>query len=89
MSLAGRGEGQLSETARDLAVTSPWGQPAAMPVALVHDYLTQRGGAERVVSLIMEAFPEAPLYTSLYAADSTFADLAGQDIRPFGLNLFV
>jgi glycosyltransferase involved in cell wall biosynthesis len=59
-----------------------------MPVALVHDYLTQRGGAERVVSLMMEAFPEAPLYTSLYAADRTFADFSGQDIRPFGLNRF-
>jgi glycosyltransferase involved in cell wall biosynthesis len=36
----------------------------------------------------MEAFPEAPLYTSLYAADRTFPKLAEQDIRPFGLDRF-
>jgi glycosyltransferase involved in cell wall biosynthesis len=60
----------------------------SVPVALVHDYLTQRGGAERVVSLMLEAFPEAPLHTSLYAADRTFAEFAGRDIRPFGINRF-
>jgi len=59
-----------------------------VPVALVHDYLTQRGGAERVVSLIMEAFPEAPLHTSLFAADLTFPNLIEQNIRPFGINRF-
>jgi len=35
-----------------------------MNVALVHDYLTQRGGAERVVLSLTRAFPDAPLYTS-------------------------
>ena len=37
-----------------------------MKVALVHDYLTQRGGAERVVLSLTRAFPSAPVYTSLY-----------------------
>jgi len=69
-------------------IANPPRLPGTVPVALVHDYLTQQGGAERVVSLIMEAFPEAPLYTSLYAANRTFPNLAGQDIRPFGLNRF-
>ena len=31
-----------------------------MTVALVHDYLTQRGGAERVVLALTRAFPERP-----------------------------
>jgi glycosyltransferase involved in cell wall biosynthesis len=35
-------------------------------VALVHDYLTEMGGAERVVLALTRIFPEAPLYTSVY-----------------------
>jgi len=37
-----------------------------MKVALVHDYLNQRGGAERVFAHIARAWPEAPIYTALY-----------------------
>src|SRR6185312_5105689 len=35
-------------------------------VALVHDYLNQRGGAERVFAHIAHAYPDAPIYTSIY-----------------------
>jgi glycosyltransferase involved in cell wall biosynthesis len=35
-------------------------------VALVHDYLNQLGGAERVFAHIAAAWPEAPIYTALY-----------------------
>jgi len=35
-----------------------------MRIALVHDYLREYGGAERVVEAIHEIWPEAPLYTS-------------------------
>jgi glycosyltransferase involved in cell wall biosynthesis len=38
-----------------------------MRVALVHDYLTQFGGAERVLLALMELFPEAPVFTLLYS----------------------
>ena len=37
-----------------------------MKVALVHDYLNQRGGAERVFAHIAQAWPDAPVYTALY-----------------------
>ena len=37
-----------------------------MNVALVHDYLNQRGGAERVFARIAAAWPQAPIYTALY-----------------------
>lgn len=37
-----------------------------MRVALVHDYLNQRGGAERVFAHIARAWPDAPIYTALY-----------------------
>jgi len=38
-------------------------------VALVHDYLNQSGGAEKVVEVFAEMFPGAPLYTSVYDRD--------------------
>ncbi len=60
----------------------------AATVALAHDYLTQRGGAERVVLSMLAAFPGAPLYTSMYAPDRTFPEFAGHDIRTLGLNRF-
>lgn len=37
-----------------------------MKIALVHDYLVQYGGAERVLENFCEMFPEAPIYTLLY-----------------------
>jgi len=35
-----------------------------MKIALVHDFLREYGGAERVVEAMHEIWPEAPLYTS-------------------------
>jgi glycosyltransferase involved in cell wall biosynthesis len=35
-------------------------------IALVHDFLTQYGGAERVLEVLCEMYPEAPIYTLLY-----------------------
>ncbi len=37
-----------------------------MKIALVHDYLNQYGGAERVLEVLCEIFPEAPIYALLY-----------------------
>lgn len=37
-----------------------------MKVALVHDYLKEYGGAERVLEALSEMFPDAPIYTSVY-----------------------
>ncbi len=51
------------------------------PVALVHDYLTQRGGAERVALSLTECFPGAPLHTSFYDPDGTFPDFGRVDVR--------
>lgn len=41
-----------------------------MRVALIHDYLTQFGGAERVLQALMEIFPHAPVYTLLFDRES-------------------
>lgn len=48
-----------------------------MRIALVHDYLNQYGGAERVLESFSELFPDAPIYTLFYDKDKTmnrFAD---------------
>ena len=60
--------------------------PPAAKVALVHDYLTQRGGAERVVALLCETFPQAPLHTSFYEPPQTFAEFENVDVRASRLN---
>lgn len=50
-------------------------------VAIVHDYLNQCGGAERVALELLRTWPGAPLYTSLYRPASTFAQFAEHEIR--------
>jgi glycosyltransferase involved in cell wall biosynthesis len=44
-----------------------------MKIAIVHDFLNQYGGAERVVGYLSEIFPEAPIYTSIYFSGSTYS----------------
>jgi glycosyltransferase involved in cell wall biosynthesis len=58
----------------------------AETLALVHDYLTQRGGAERVVATWAAAFPDAPLYTTLYEPTATFEEFAEHRVTPSWLN---
>lgn len=55
-------------------------------VAIVHDYLTQRGGAERVVLAMLRAFPGATLYTSLFDPDRTFAEFSRTDVKTLPIN---
>jgi glycosyltransferase involved in cell wall biosynthesis len=50
-------------------------------VVIAHDYLTQSGGAERVVLALLEAFPDAPIVTSVYDAEGTFPQFRGHEIR--------
>lgn len=42
-----------------------------MKIALVHDYLTQNGGAERVFQLLCRFFKEADIYSSIYDPRNT------------------
>ncbi|HEY9763923.1 MAG TPA: glycosyltransferase [Trichocoleus sp.] len=55
-----------------------------MRVALVHDYLTQRGGAERVFELLCKRFPHAEIFTSLYDPERTI-DLRNRIVNTTGL----
>lgn len=51
-------------------------------VAIVADWITDFGGAERVILAMHEAFPNAPIYTSVYEPKPELAQaLKGADIR--------
>jgi glycosyltransferase involved in cell wall biosynthesis len=56
-------------------------------VAIVCDWLTNMGGAERVVLALHEAFPNAPIYTSVYTPDAMQA-FDGIDIRTTWIQKF-
>lgn len=50
-------------------------------IALVHDWLNQRGGAENVLETMHALFPQAPVYTSLYQPDLMPSRMRQWDIR--------
>lgn len=49
-----------------------------MKVALVHDYLNQVGGGERVLDELIKMFPEASVYTLLYDEEKTLKRYTGK-----------
>lgn len=49
-------------------------------VAIICDWLTNMGGAERVVLALHDAFPDAPIYTSVFEPEK-MPLLAGLDVR--------
>ncbi|RXZ83395.1 glycosyltransferase family 4 protein [Paenibacillaceae bacterium] len=54
---------------------------AKLKVAIVHDYLNQMGGAERVVGVMRQMFPDAPIYTTIADRKGLLPELVGADIR--------
>ncbi len=59
-----------------------------MRVAIVHDYLAQAGGAERVIEAMHKLWPDAPIYTSVYDPSATLASFKDMDIRTSFLQRF-
>lgn len=66
-----------------------------MKVALVHDFLAQNGGAEKVLEVLQEMFPDAPTYTLVYDSKRMAGVFDHKDIRtsflqkmPFGLKKY-
>jgi len=50
-------------------------------VAVVHDYLNQYGGAERVVEAMHRAFPAAPIHTTIYDRARMPESFRAMDVR--------
>ena len=52
-----------------------------MRLAIVHDYLNQAGGAERVVESFHRIWPDAPIFTTIADRDAMPRSLRDADIR--------
>lgn len=61
-------------------------EPSRLRVAIAHDYLTQRGGAEKVVLSMAKAFPEAVIHTTLYDPENTYPQFKDMDVRVSAMN---
>ncbi|MDP3974869.1 MAG: glycosyltransferase [Candidatus Jorgensenbacteria bacterium] len=58
-----------------------------MRVAILHDYLNQYGGAERVLEALLEMFPDADLYTLLYDRARTRGAFEGRVTKTSRLDI--
>lgn len=58
-----------------------------LKIAIIHDFLTKIGGAEKVLIKIHDIFPNAPIYTLLYDEKGTKGQFSGKGFRiiPSGL----
>jgi len=52
-----------------------------MKVAIVHDWLTNMGGAEYFLIYLHQLFPEAPIYTTVYNPENLVPELRDLDVR--------
>jgi glycosyltransferase involved in cell wall biosynthesis len=59
----------------------------ALKIAIVADWLTNMGGAEKVVLAMHEAFPDAPIYTSVFVPEALSA-FKGIDVRTTWIQRF-
>lgn len=59
-----------------------------MKIAIIHDYLNQYGGAERVLETFLEIWPEADVFTLLYDKKRVSDILKERNIKVSFLNSF-
>lgn len=59
-----------------------------LKVAVVHDFLVAYGGAERVLEVLCEMFPDAPIYTLLYDKEKMKGKFEGKKIHASFLQKF-
>lgn len=59
----------------------PASSDTAPRVALVHDFLVDMRGAERVFSSLCEMWPTAPIFTAVYDERGTEGQFSGRDVR--------
>ena len=53
-----------------------------LKIAIVAEELTQLGGAERILDLLLEMFPGSPVYTLVWDKEKTKHHYDKYDIRP-------
>ncbi|MGH2534747.1 MAG: glycosyltransferase [Thermomicrobiales bacterium] len=80
--LAAAGAGRrVDEGGSVVPVPSSAHLTATRRIALVHDYLTQFGGAERVLEVLHEVFPEGQIFTSLVDRSALPPRVASWDLH--------
>ena len=52
-----------------------------LKIALVHDHLAQDGGAEKVLKVLKEIYPKAPIFTLIFDPKNTNHYFSGQEIH--------
>ena len=52
-----------------------------MKIAIVHDYLNQMGGEEKVVEVFHDMFPSAPIFTSVYIPENVSSKFREANIQ--------
>ncbi|MCE7897947.1 MAG: hypothetical protein DPW11_03195 [bacterium] len=52
-----------------------------MKIALVHDYLNEAGGAERVLRVLADMYPTAPIYTAFIKNGTARAMFTGRELH--------
>ena len=57
-----------------------------MKVALIHDWLVGMRGGEKCLEVFCELYPEADLYTLVYAPESVSATIRGMNVRTSWMN---
>ncbi len=57
-----------------------------MKIALAHDWLNQMGGAENVLERLVDMYPGAPVFTTIYGPELMPEAYRRWDIRPTWLN---
>ncbi len=69
----------MTEPFQQMLLT-PAGEPAR--IAIVHDFLAERGGAERVALEMVQTFPDADFFTVLYWPTGTYSEFRQIDVQP-------
>lgn len=59
-----------------------------LKIALVHEYLTRLGGAERVLKHLLDIYPKADIYTLLYNQDKVSSVFPPDNIKSSFVNTF-
>jgi glycosyltransferase involved in cell wall biosynthesis len=59
-----------------------------LKIALVHEYLTRLGGAERVLKHLLDIYPKADIYTLLYNQDKVSSVFPPDKIKASFVNAF-
>src|SRR5664280_3115560 len=74
--------GNLAPRVTSITFSGSPSSPSRDPrIVLVHDYVTQRGGAERVVLDLLRSFPGSRLVTACFEPRGTYPRFAEYDIE--------